>query len=128
MDLELRKADWSTFFDNLNRRRYEWMAEVEVLSPTAGDQVLSNGLPFNGVTVENVGDRISLDISVGETTDHHQTHMIIDPVRIAYLSGDETHSEVVNIEEADGTKTLIRFTEPMSVLFGLSEYSMVLTA
>jgi hypothetical protein len=128
MNYEIKRADWGTFFDNLSKRRYEWMTEVEVLSPDSGSQMLSNGLPFNGMTVEVTADHSSIDISVGETISHHQTHTIKDPSRVAFLAGDDTHSDVVDIEEADGTKTLIRFTEPMGVLVGMAEYEMVLAA
>lgn len=128
MDFELKKEDWRTFFDNLSRRRFEWMTEIEVISPETGSQTLSNGLPLNGITIEFTGDKVSVDISVGETTGNHQTHLIRDPTRIAFLAGDTTHSDVVDIEEADGSKTLLRFTEPMGVLVGMAAYEMVATA
>ena len=128
MNFELKKEDWGTFFDNLSKRRYEWITEVEVINPTAGDQILSNGLPFNGITVEPGDEHTSIHVSVGETTGNHQTHTITDPTRVAFLAGDDTHSDVVDIEEADGTKTLLRFTGPMGVLVGMAEYEMVMTA
>lgn len=128
MNFELKKEDWGIFFDNLSKRRYEWMTEVEVLNPDAGDQILSNGLPLNGITVETVGDHTSIDLSVGQTAGHHQTHTIKDPTRVAFLAGDDAHGDVVDIEEADGTKTLIRLIEPMGVLVGIAEYEMVLAA
>lgn len=128
MNFELKKADWARFFDNLSKRRFEWMTEVEVLGDNVGDQTLSNGLPLNGITVETVGERTSIDISIGETTGHHQTHNIVNPTRVAFLAGDDLHGDVVNIEEADGTKTLIRLTEPMGLLVGFAEYEMELAA
>jgi hypothetical protein len=128
MNFELQKTDWATFFENLSKRRFEWMTEVEVLGDKVGDQTLSNGMPLNGITVETVGDRTSIDISVGETTGNHQTHNIVNPTRVAFLAGDDYHGDVVDIEEADGTKTLIRLMEPMGLLVGIAEYEMVLTA
>ena len=128
MNFELKKEDWRTFFDNLSKRRYEWMTEVEILDPNAGDQILSNGLPFNGISIETAAGHSSIDISVGETAGHHQTHTIKDPTRVAFLDGDATHGDVVDIEEADGTKTLIRLIEPMGLLVGIAEYEMVMTA
>lgn len=128
MNYEIKRADWGTFFNNLSKRRYEWVTEVEVLSPGSGNQTLSNGLPFNGITLEPAGDHSSIEISVGETIGHHQTHTIKDPTRVAFLPGDDTHSDVVDIEEADGTRTLIRFTQPMGVLVGMAQYEMVLAA
>lgn len=128
MNLELKKADWTIFFDNLSKRRFEWMTEVEVLGDDGGDRTLSTGLPLNGITVETVADRTSIDISVGETTGHHQTHNIVNPTRVAFLPGDDRHGDVVDIEEADGTKTLIRLIEPMGLLVGFAEYEIELAA
>ena len=128
MNFELKKEDWRTFFDNLSKRRFEWMTEIEVLNPEMGDQTLSNGLPLNGITVGTAGDHTTVEILVGETAGHHQTHTIKDPCRVAFLAGDDSHSDVVDIEEANGTKTLIRFTDPMGVLVGIAEYEMVLAA
>ena len=79
-----------------------------------GDQVLTEGLPLNGITVETAGDRTSIDLSVGENTDSHQTHTINDSSKVIVAS-DENQGDVIDIEEADGTKTLITFIEPMSI-------------
>ncbi len=128
MKSELKKEDWGRFFDTLSKRRYEWLTEIEVVGENLGDQTLSKGLPLNGITVETVGDRTSIEISVGESSGHHQTHTIIDSVRVAFLAGDDFRGDVVDIEEADGTKTLIRFTEPMGLFVGFSEYEMQVLA
>jgi hypothetical protein len=119
MTYEINREDWNRFFDSLSKRRYEWRTEVEVLSPTLGDQTLNISLPFNGVTIEGSGEETRLEISVGDSTGEHQTHNIINPSRVAYLSS-ETHGDVIDIEEADGTKTLIRFNEPSQLLVGFA--------
>lgn len=128
MKSELKKEDWGRFFDTLSKRRFEWRTEIEVVGENVGDQTLSEGLPLNGITVETIDGRTSVDISVGASTGHHQTHNISNPVRVAFLAGDNFSGDVVDIEEADGTKTLIRFIEPMGLLVGFAEYEMQLLA
>ena len=128
MNFEIKKEDWANFFETLSKRRYEWTTKVEVLKSEMGDQVLTEGLPMNGVTMETNGDRITIDISVGENTDAHQTHNILNPVKVAFLAADAHHGDVIDIEEADGTKTLITFIEPMGLLVGYTEVEMVATA
>jgi hypothetical protein len=123
MNIVLKKEDWKPFLENLSRRRYEWMTEVEIVSSEIGDQTLSSGLPLNGITLESAGAGTAVVISVGETVGNHQTHTVRNPTRVAYLGGDTMYNDVVDIEEADGTKTLLRFTEPMSVVAGLGEYA-----
>jgi hypothetical protein len=128
MNTEIKKEDWGKFFDHLSKRRFEWVTEIEVLDPEMGDQTLSNGLPLNGITVESIGDNTSIEISVGETVGHHQSHTIRNPTRVAFLEADAGNCDVVDIEEATGSKTLIRLIEPMGVLIGFSTYEMAVAA
>ncbi|MBK9527137.1 MAG: DUF5335 family protein [Acidobacteria bacterium] len=127
MSYELKREDWKKFFDILSKRRFEWKTEIEVLSPTLGDQILNISLPFNGITVEEVDGTSTLVLSVGETTDQHQTHTILNPVRVAFLASENDRGDVVAVEEADGTKTLIRFVEPIDLLVGFTTIEMVAT-
>jgi hypothetical protein len=126
MSFEIKKEEWPKFLDTLGKRRYEWMTRIEVLNSEIGDQVLSDGLSLNGITVERSGDRTSIDISVGENAGSHQTHHVINPTRIAFLAAADNHGDVVDIEEDDGTKTLITFIEPMGIITGyFSEFDVV---
>lgn len=128
MNFELKKADWAIFFDNLSKRRYEWKTKVEVLKSELGDQVLTDGLPLNGITVEARGDRTFIDISVGEDTEFHQTHSILNPTRVAFLAAADNHGDVIDIEEEDGTKTLITLIGPMGIIAGYIETGAIAAA
>ena len=120
MSYEIKQEEWKRFFDTLSKRRYEWKTEIEVLSPNIGDQTLNVALPFNGITLEESGKQTTLDISVGENTEQHQTHIIVNPTRVAFLASDGDRGDVVDIEESDGTKTLMRFVEPIDLLVGFT--------
>lgn len=128
MNYEIKKEKWADFFDKLSKRRFEWSTKIEVLASEMGDQVLTEGLPFNGITVETNGDRTTIDISVGENTEFHQTHNISNPKRIAFLAAADNHGDVIDIEEDDGTKTLITFIEPMGIVVGFIETTDVAIA
>ena len=127
MNFEIKKENWADFFESLNKRRYEWKTRIEILNAEIGDQTLTEGLPLNGITVETKGDRTSIDISVGENTEAHQTHTINNPSSVAFLAGVDTHGDVIDIEEDDGTKTLITFIEPMGILIGYIETQIAVT-
>jgi hypothetical protein len=127
MNLEIKEEEWADFFDTLGKRRYEWTTKIEVLGKEMGDQVLTDGLPLNGITVETKGDFTSIDISVGENTESHQTHNIKNPSRVAFLAAADNHGDVIDIEEEDGTKTLITLIEPMSILIGYMEANIMAT-
>ena len=125
MNRELKKEEWKEFFETLSKRRYQWNTRVEVLSPDLGDQMLEGGLPFNGITVENKGHIETLHISVGEAADVHQTHKIMAPTKIAFLDADQSHGDIVEIEQEDGTKTLITFVEPKGIIVDFPEFGGV---
>jgi len=127
MSYELKREDWNKFFDTLSKRRFEWKTEIEVLSPTLGDQILNISLPFNGITLEELDGTTTVVMSVGETTDQHQTHTILNPARVAFLASENDRGDVVAVEETDGTKTLIRFVEPIDLLVGFTTIEMVAT-
>lgn len=128
MNAEIKKEDWVKFLESLSGRRFEWKTKIEVLSTEFGDQILSDDLPLNGITIETRGDSSAIDISVGENTEAHQTHRIENPSRIAFLAADSSHGDIIDIEQKDGTKTLITLIEPMGIMVGFAEFNMVTAA
>lgn len=125
MTLEIPKEKWSEFFDDLTRRRFAWETKIEVLSPSIGDQILSEGLPLNGITYKEKDGAGKLEISVGETADQHQTHNITAPTKVAFLSEDRFHDGVLEIEDESEVKTLIRIINPMPIHVGYAAYKVV---
>lgn len=125
MNYEIKKENWRGFFESLSKRRFEWKTRVEVLKSEMGDQVLTEGLPLNGITLEARGDRTFIDISVGEDTKFHQTHNILNPTRVAFHAAADNHGDVIDIEEVDGTKTLITLIEPMGIIVGYVETEVI---
>ena len=125
MTINLPKEKWVRFFDDLNKRRFGWSTKIEVMNDTIGDQVLSNGLPLNGFTVEQKGDQTSIEIALGKTIENHQSHNISNPTKVAFLGENEKNGGIVEIEEENGTKTLVHIIEPMSVVISYSEFELV---
>ncbi len=115
MTTEIPKEDWTMFFDGLSKRRFEWESKIEIMNKNLGDQVLVNGLPLFGITAEPTGNGHSVEIMVGIEKEQHQTHTITNPARIAYLSQIGESPGVVEIEEENGTKTLIHLIQPLPI-------------
>lgn len=128
MTIEIPKEKWTEFFDDLSKRRFGWETNVEVMSDSLGDQILSEGLPLNGITFEEKGGRHELEIAVGETAEQHQTHNISNPTKIAYLDEGDFLGGVIEIEEESGTKTLIKLVNPMPVYLGYADYEIVMAS
>ena len=126
MTLDIPKEKWAQFFIDLSKRRFGWTTKIEVMNDSIGDQILSENLPLNGITAEQTGDETTIEIAVGANTTH-QSHTIVNPGKVAFLGKDERAGGFVEIEEANGTKTLVHIIEPMPIMVSYSECEMFST-
>ncbi|HRH44411.1 MAG TPA: DUF5335 family protein [Pyrinomonadaceae bacterium] len=126
MTNNIPKAKWIEFFNDLSKRRFGWETKIEVLNESVGDQILSKGLPLNGIIFEEKSGKI--EISVGENTDQHQTHSLLNPVKVGYLDEGEFLGGVVEIEDEKMTKTLIKLINPMPIFLGYEDYQIVMAS
>jgi hypothetical protein len=115
MTTEIPKAKWTEFFNELSKRRFGWKTKVEVLGETLGASILSEGLPFDGITFEEMPGRKEIELSVGKTFDQHQTHKISNPVKVEYLDNGDFFGGVIEIEEENETRTLVRLLNPLPI-------------
>jgi Family of unknown function (DUF5335) len=128
MTIEIPQEKWTEFFDDLSKRRFGWETRAEVLSELIGDQILSDGLSLNGFTYQDKAGKREIEISIGESTEQHQTHNILNPTKVAYLSETDSNSGIVEIEETNGTKTLISLVRSMPIYIGYESYQVVSAA
>ena len=126
MTLDIPREKWAQFFSDLSKRRFGWTTRIEVMNDSIGDQVLSENLPLNGITFEQTGDETTIEIAVGENMTH-QSHTIVNPGKVAFFGKDEKAGGFVEIEEANGTKTLVHIIEPMPMTVSYSECEMFST-
>lgn len=125
MTIEIPKEKWTEFFNDFSKRRFGWESKIEILDESVGDQILSEGIPLNGVIFEEKSGRSEIEISTGENAERHQTHIISNPTKISYLSKDEYRGGVLEIEQENNVKTLIHLINPMPVIVGYSAFQMV---
>jgi hypothetical protein len=128
MTIEIPKEKWTQFFDDLSKRRFGWETKIEVMDESVGDQILTKGLPLNGVTFEEKSGKHEIEIAVGETTEQHQTHNISNAVKVAYLDEGDFLGGVLEIEDDKNTKTLISLLNPMPVYIGYGDYEIVMAS
>jgi hypothetical protein len=122
MTLNIPKTEWGNFFDDLTKRRFEWKTSLEVINRDIGSQMMSDGLPLKGITVEFDGEKHIVEILLGMDAEHHLTHNVFEPTVVAFLPNDSDPGGILELEEEDGTKTLIRIIEPMPVESGYGAY------
>ena len=126
MTIEIPQEKWSEFFNDLSKRRFGWTTKIEVLDENSGDQILTNGLPLNGVIFEEKSGRREIELSVGETTERHHSHAIANPVKVKYLSDGNFAGGVIAIEEENKICTLVSLLSPMPVYVGYEGYRLMM--
>ena len=117
MITEIPKQEWRGFFDNLSRDLEGWETHIDVFSDDVGAQVVSEGLPFHGLTAEeDKNGEPTIELLIGSGTESHQTHTVEHPVKVAFEGAGVGPGGVLYIEDASGTKTFIKFVQPFPVL------------
>ena len=128
MTTEIKREDWKSFFDDLSRDLAGWQTVVEVISDDVGAQVLTEGLPFVGLTYEDADGNPSIELTLGENRENHQTHTITSPKLVAFEGSGLGPAGILDIEDGAGTKTLIRFVQPFPILVEYEETEVVRAA
>jgi len=129
MTKEIPKEQWKEFYDRLSRDLDGWETRIQVLNNNVGAQILSEGLPFHGITGEtDATGEFSIELSVGNGTEGHQTHTVSTPLRVCFEEADVGPGGVLEIEDASGTKTLITFVQPFPILMEYETTELVAVA
>ena len=112
---EIPKEKWAIFFNEFSKRRFGWKTKVEVRDTSLGDQILSVGLFFHGLTFEEKSGRHEIELSVGKNFHVHQTHTISNPVKVEFQHDGEYFGGVIGIEDENKTRTLVRVLNPVPI-------------
>ena len=115
---EIPRREWKGFFDSFSRQHEGWLATLEVLTADVGAQEEARELPLAGVSLSSGGDETeAISIDLGTRPDEHVSHAISDPTAVWLEQTEEGANAALEIERADGTKTLLRFRSPMPAEF-----------
>lgn len=111
---EIPREEWITFFDAFSRMHEGRLATVEVLGRDLGAQVEASELPFVGITAELKGsDGDSVSIIVGTAAANHITHTVTRPTHVTLEQNESGADEVLQVESANGTRSLLSFRSVM---------------
>ena len=102
--------------DGLSRDLADWDTTVHILNEETGAQILSEGLPFNGLTFNQKNDGETITLSVRAGTENHQTHNVFHPTKVAFAARGRGPAGTLDIEDAEGNTTLVTFIQPRRVL------------
>jgi hypothetical protein len=123
MTNEVAKRNWGKFFDELSRQRLGWETRVQVFKEDIGAQTLADGLALGGFMFEEKTNG-AVEIMLGANAGSHQTHTIFSPQNI-FFDARKDGGGIVEIEDADGAKTLVYFVAPAKVLIEYGESELV---
>lgn len=97
---------WRTKLNKLSQSFEGWLVSLDVIAQSNGAMREFRQIPLLGITAEPDGPIV---ISVAEVTGEHVTHIIRSPTRVLLDKTESGANAALEIESADGTKTVLRF-------------------
>ena len=119
MSKEIEREEWKDYFAGLTYQLADFETSVQILSAESGAQFLNEGLPLVGISFDEKGNKIELIVGTGR--ENHQTHNVFVPKSVAFESAQGNPGGMLDIEEEDGTKTLVRFKQSLPAVIQHSE-------
>jgi hypothetical protein len=113
---EIPRSEWLDFLDAFSRQHEGWRATAEVIgTDVPGDQLEANELPFRGISADLKGsDPDAISVIFGMDPAGEVTHIVHNASRVLFETTAAGEHAGMEIESADGTKTIIRFRQPAS--------------
>lgn len=113
MQGEIQPEQWQTYLNDFTKRNSGRMAGLQVISEEQGVQQEAETLSFEGITLETKGSLASsVEIMLGGTSTvdgRNLTHTITHIRRIVPKMGADGREDALEIEGADGAKTILIF-------------------
>jgi uncharacterized protein DUF5335 len=111
--VEIQPARWSHTLEQFSASHEGWLVSVDVLAPSLGAQQEVRELPLVGVVAEPGAD--GGVITIAAANDAGQiTHTIHSPTRLWIERTNEGADAAMEIESAEGIKTILRLKTPAS--------------
>src|SRR5882672_3693440 len=109
---EIKRGQWAAFFGEFSKRNQSRATRLETFGDL-GAQEEEQNLPLNGISVEEHGtDAPRIEIMLGgdsPSDERHLTHTIERAAHVIVKTSVDGRDEALEIEDADGTQTLLQF-------------------
>lgn len=110
--VEVPVERWKEILEEFGVMHQGWLVSVDVLSSELGAQPEINDLPLLGVTAEPGRDGSIIAVSVGRSAAERFMHTMVAPSRVWLERPFDGSGRALQVESADGTKTILRFRTP----------------
>jgi hypothetical protein len=108
---EIPREGWDQFFSRFSNDHETQFVAVEVMGSDIGAQVEGRSLLLSGISRADE-DNQSLALMFDSLNGEHMTHMVNKPTRVWVQRAPDNTDEALEIESADGTRTLVRLGPP----------------
>lgn len=109
---EIPRGDWNDFFTAFSQQHDEEAVELEIMGAEIGAQVGARELHLRGISAASHSEEDGLAIMLDSPDGAHLTHMVPNPTHVWIQCAAGASDDALEIESADGTKTLLRFAMP----------------
>lgn len=110
---EVPVGEWTSFLAGLSAHYQASPVRIYVVDPDGETFEVVSHMPLIGMEPENEPDGVrAIDVVVGETGGMHPEHLLHRaerPNRIFLRVNPAGYAHILNIEQADGSKTMVRF-------------------
>ncbi len=111
-DVDVEPVDWISFLDGFSRQHEGWLATIEVATAVGNlTEVVNRRL--RGVSVDHADGHQRAYVEMGDAPDEALTHTVESPTRIRFRRTQAGAHEGLEIESADGSRTIVRFRSAM---------------
>jgi hypothetical protein len=112
---EIPRDAWNEFFAAFSEQHEDDEVDVEVLGADIGAQTEARELCLRGISPATSPSDGGLAVMLESPDGTHLTHMIAKPVHVWVQRAADESDGSLEIESADGTKTLLRFVAPTAL-------------
>ena len=109
---EIKREEWSDFFDAFSRRHEGWLVTIELLDKDLGDQIEVRDKALKGIVAERKREPKVIDIFVWNKPDEDSAHIIDKPTKVWVEETDEGADAAIEIESEDHGTTLLTLRTP----------------
>jgi len=109
---EIPRGEWLSFLDSFSRQHEGWLVTLEVPQGEGRSGLEAENLKLEGVTPEHSEGHDRIAIALGQEPDDHLTHFVSDPIRLLFLETSGGGDAELQIEAAEGGRTVVRFRGP----------------
>jgi Family of unknown function (DUF5335) len=107
--VEIPREAWIRQLNEFTAIHEGWLVSLDVLGPEIGAQPEIVNLPLLGVSADRIDHDGVIAVSVMVSAAEHFTHMIHGVTRIYVERADDGADAALEIESADGMRTILRF-------------------